>query len=73
MSLMQRAQTLRQDLDVAGRYMAQTFRLMVGVPDYDTYVRHLRDKHPEREPPSYEVYFLERQKARYEGGTGRCC
>lgn len=57
----------------AGRHLAQSLRLMVGVPDYDTYVAHVRRNHPEREPMSYEAFFRERQQARYGGGTGRCC
>jgi uncharacterized short protein YbdD (DUF466 family) len=59
----------------AGRYLAQSLRLMVGVPDYGAYVRHMRATHPEQEPMSYEQFFVERQQARY-GGKGRlsrCC
>lgn len=58
----------------AGRYLGQTLRLMVGVPDYDTYVAHMRRVHPDQEPMSYEAFFRERQEARY-GGKGRvgCC
>lgn len=51
----------------------QTARLCCGVPDYDTYVRHLRAHHPERPVPSYAQFFRERQQARYRGGGGRCC
>jgi uncharacterized short protein YbdD (DUF466 family) len=43
------------------------------VPDYDTYVAHLRAHHPERPVPSYAEFFRERQEARYRGGGGRCC
>jgi uncharacterized short protein YbdD (DUF466 family) len=51
----------------------QTARLCCGVPDYDAYVKHLREHHPEREVPSYEEFFRERQVARYKGTGGRCC
>ncbi len=51
----------------------QTARLSCGVPDYDVYVQHLREHHPEREVPSYETFFRERQTARYKGTGGRCC
>jgi uncharacterized short protein YbdD (DUF466 family) len=51
----------------------QSARLSCGVPDYDTYVRHLRERHPEREVPSYQAFFRERQVARYKGTGGRCC
>ena len=58
----------------AGRYLGQTLRLMVGVPDYETYVEHMRATHPDQEPMSYEAFFRERQDARY-GGKKRigCC
>ena len=64
-------------LPEAGLYLARTLtrslRLMVGVPDYDTYLAHMKATHPDREPMSYEAFFRERQQARYGGGTGRCC
>ncbi|MXN76333.1 putative selenoprotein [Burkholderia sp. 4701] len=61
------------DLRSAGRYLGQALRLMVGVPDYDTYVAHMRDTHPDREPMTYEAFFRERQNARYGSGAGKCC
>ena len=51
----------------------QAARLCCGIPDYDTYVRHLREHHPERAVPSYAAFFRERQAARYKGSGGRCC
>jgi uncharacterized short protein YbdD (DUF466 family) len=55
------------------KHAVQTARLSCGVPDYDAYVRHLREHHPEREVPSYQAFFRERQVARYKGTGGRCC
>lgn len=56
------------------RRAVQTARLAIGVPDYDTYVLHLRRNHPERAIPSYEEFFRQRQDARYKnGGTRGCC
>lgn len=57
----------------AARYMGQSLRLMVGVPEYDTYVAHMRDKHPDRPVMPYQEFFRERQEARYSGKVGRCC
>jgi uncharacterized short protein YbdD (DUF466 family) len=59
----------------AARYLAQSLRLMVGVPDYGTYVRHMQDLHPDQPVMSYEAFFRERQQARYGGSgrMGRCC
>ena len=56
--------------------VAQTARLMVGVPDYDVYVAHRRATHPGAPVMSYEEFFRERQEARYAVGKGRfrgCC
>ncbi|WP_269633537.1 YbdD/YjiX family protein [Pelomonas sp. BJYL3] len=62
-----------RELGQAGRTLAQSLRLMVGLPDYGSYVAHLQREHPEREPMSYEDFFRERQAARYGGKLGRCC
>ena len=51
----------------------QTARSVIGVPDFDTYLRHCREHHPERAPMSYQQFFAERQAARYRGTGGRCC
>ena len=55
------------------RKAVQMARRAIGVPDYETYVAHVRRHHPERRPMSYEAFFIERQNARYRGGGGRCC
>src|SRR5205085_1418872 len=55
---------------------AQTARLMVGVPDYETYVEHRRTYHPGKPIMTYEEFFRERQNARYAVGKGKfrgCC
>ena len=64
---------IKRRLRAFGHWAVQTARLCCGVPDYDVYVRHLREHHPERPVPSYEAFFRERQVARYKGGGGRCC
>ena len=50
--------------------------LMVGVPDYETYVAHVGSAHPGQSPMTYTEFFRKRQAARYgDGGTRgmRCC
>lgn len=64
---------LRQAVRGFWRHAVQTARLIIGVPDYDTYVEHTRRFHPGRTPMSYEAFFADRQAARYRGGGGRCC
>ncbi len=63
-----------ENLAKAGKYLGQATRLMVGVPDYDTYVQHMRLTHPEQTPMSYEEFYRERVEARYGGknGSSRC-
>ncbi len=64
-----------ENLAKAGKYLGQAARLMVGIPDYDTYVQHMRLTHPEQTPMSYEEFYKERVEARYGGknGSSRCC
>lgn len=64
------------DLKQAGSYLGQAARMMVGMPDYGTYVRHMEQTHPGQPYMSYEEFFKERLEARYGGGAGRpvrCC
>ncbi|MDR2991501.1 MAG: YbdD/YjiX family protein [Burkholderiaceae bacterium] len=65
--------TLCDNAQTTGRYLGQAMRMMVGLPDYDGYVAHMRATHPERPIMSYEEFFRERQQARYGSGAGRCC
>jgi len=49
---------------------------MVGVPDYGTYLEHRRTHHPGEPVMTYEEFFRERQRARYDIGKGKfrgCC
>jgi uncharacterized short protein YbdD (DUF466 family) len=60
----------------AWKWAVQGARLMVGVPDYDTYVAHRKAQHPDEPIMSYGEFFLERQNARYACEKGRlkgCC
>ena len=61
------SQTLRQ--------LSQRMRLMVGMPEYSTYVEHMKTAHPDQPVMSYEEFFRERQEARYgsKGRLNRCC
>lgn len=64
------------ELKLLWRRFVQTARLMVGVPDYDTYVAHRKAQHPGEPVMSYTEFFRERQNARYSYGSGRfrgCC
>ncbi|MFC5430950.1 YbdD/YjiX family protein [Paraburkholderia denitrificans] len=64
---------LRDNVQTAGRYLGQAMRLMIGLPDYEGYVAHMRATHPDRPVMTYEEFFRERQDARYASRTGKCC
>ena len=56
--------------------VVKTARLMVGIPDYQTYVTHRQSNHPGQPVMTYEEFFRERQAARYAVSWGRfrgCC
>ena len=56
--------------------MRRTARLMVGVPDYDSYVAHRRVTHPDEPVMTYEEFFRDCQDRRYGvkgDGAFRCC
>ena len=43
----------------AGKYLGQAAKLMIGMPDYDNYVEHMRVNHPDQTPMTYEEFFRE--------------
>jgi uncharacterized short protein YbdD (DUF466 family) len=60
----------------AVQWGSRTARLMIGIPDYQTYVRHRQTFHPDEPIMTYEEFFRERQESRYAVGKGRlrgCC
>lgn len=62
--------------DLAGlyRFAAQTAYLMVGLPDYATYVAHHRHHHASEPMMNREEFFRDRQRRRYSPSGGiRCC
>lgn len=65
--------SLRARLNESGRYLGQAMRMMVGVPDYDRYVAHVRRTHPDVEPMNRDEFLRNRMQARYGSGKGGCC
>jgi uncharacterized short protein YbdD (DUF466 family) len=64
------------DILMLKEWTVRAARLMVGIPDYKTYVEHRRTFHPDQPVMTYEEFFLDRQNARYAVGSGRfrgCC
>jgi uncharacterized short protein YbdD (DUF466 family) len=61
-------------LTKARKYFGQATKLMIGIPDYDNYVQHMKLTHPDQIPMTYEEFFKERKDARYSGKSGfKCC
>ena len=42
---------MKPNLQALQKWAVQTARLCCGIPDYDVYVKHLREHHPERPVP----------------------
>jgi uncharacterized short protein YbdD (DUF466 family) len=55
-----------------GRFAA-VLRQVVGVPDYDRYVRHVRRCHPGTEPIGMHEFYRARIEERYSKPGARCC
>lgn len=53
--------------DLASR-IRQTFRLIMHIPDYDTYIRHLKATQPGKPLPSYEEFIAMCQERRFGSG-----
>ncbi|CAG9613550.1 hypothetical protein BACCIP111899_02765 [Bacillus rhizoplanae] len=58
------------------RYRKQFISLLVGVPSYEKYVAHMKQKHPNEIVLSRKQFFAEAQEARFnakDGKVSRCC
>ena len=51
----------------------QSARLMLGLPDYDTYVAYLKSRKPGQAIPSREQFFRDRVDGRYRPGMAKGC
>jgi uncharacterized short protein YbdD (DUF466 family) len=52
---------------------AAVVRRIIGVPDYDRYVRHMEKHHPDCALMSRDAFMLERTTAKYTTPGSRCC
>jgi len=46
---------------------------VIGVPDYDRYLAHMHERHPELTPMSRERFMRTQLEARFEKPGARCC
>ena len=69
-------ETMFGNLGEAKKYLGQAAKMLIGIPDYDNYVEHMKTNHPDKPYMTYNEFFRERQEARYGGGGEggvRCC
>lgn len=66
---------MTQKLSLFFKRFRQTLHLMVGMPDYEAYVTHLRTHHPDRPIPTRKAFADDCIKRRYDskGQPNRCC
>jgi uncharacterized short protein YbdD (DUF466 family) len=60
------------DINSIALWATRAARLLIGIPDYDTYVAHRRRRHPGEPVMTYEEFFRDRQAARYAFDKGKC-
>ena len=53
--------------------IAQVIRRVIGAPDYDKYLAHVRQRHPEQVPLTQEAFARDVLTRRYETPGNRCC
>jgi len=53
--------------------VAAVVRRIIGVPDYDIYLAHMRGHHPDVVPMSRERFVATQMQARFEKPGARCC
>ena len=53
--------------------VAKVVRTIIGVPDYERYVAHVRECHPDRTPMTRDEFAKNRLDARYSQPGNRCC
>lgn len=52
---------------------ARTLRFVVGAPDYERYLEHMRARHPAEKPLSRSDFARQRLDDRYSRPGARCC
>ncbi|HEV2181618.1 MAG TPA: YbdD/YjiX family protein [Gemmatimonadaceae bacterium] len=62
-------QTIRSHLAAAARIA----RSIVGAPDYDRYLAHMRRRHPAQRPLTRDEFARARMEDRYNRPGARCC
>ena len=70
---MRAASAVVSDVRSFVRRAMRVVRIIVGIPDYEQYVRHVREHHPEKEPVSPEAFLQKCWEDKYSRPGHRCC
>ena len=57
----------------AVRRVLRTVRTIIGAPDYDRYVSHMKAHHPTCQVVSRDEFMQQRLESRYSRPGARCC
>jgi uncharacterized short protein YbdD (DUF466 family) len=55
------------------RSALRVVRAIIGAPDYERYVAHMRDHHPECQIATRDEFMRQRLESRYSKPGARCC
>ena len=53
--------------------LASVLRRVIGAPDYERYVEHVRTAHPGSRPMSRQEFVRDSLRRKYGKGASRCC
>ena len=53
--------------------LVQTVRTIIGAPNYERYIEHMRERHPNEKPLTREEFASQRLDDRYARPGSRCC
>jgi uncharacterized short protein YbdD (DUF466 family) len=53
--------------------MVRALRAIIGAPDYERYLEHIRRHHPDVAPLSQREFERQRMADRYDRPGSRCC
>ena len=53
--------------------VAKVVRTIIGAPDYERYLQHVRECHPDWTPMTRDEFAKSRLDARYNQPGNRCC
>jgi uncharacterized short protein YbdD (DUF466 family) len=55
------------------RRIGKVVRTIIGAPDYDRYLAHVKECHPGQAPMSRDEFAKSRMDSRYNQPGNRCC